>query len=189
MYKVLFLPKPLQSGTLEWVCQRIKFVWGYSIPLAALRANICEPSSPKRGQSGKHSCKKFFLDKIKWITGLSHPIVICSSHPSLSNGTRFRTTITQWSQHCQSDGRKCEVSRTPTSRYNLIDGHLSITRMNWPYEMHPCRLHCPVKDLVRRLSAELVSPLRYAALSDTDYVMLRALVALNPGLLLLLSTA
>ncbi|KAF8373727.1 nhr-7 [Pristionchus pacificus] len=42
------------------------------------------------------------------------------------------------------------------------------------------KLHCPVKDLVRRLSAELVSPLRYAGLSDTDYVMLRALVALNP---------
>ncbi|GMR46695.1 hypothetical protein PMAYCL1PPCAC_16890 [Pristionchus mayeri] len=42
------------------------------------------------------------------------------------------------------------------------------------------KLHCPVKDLVRRLSAELVGPLRHAGLSDTDYVMLRALIALNP---------
>ncbi|GMT22489.1 hypothetical protein PFISCL1PPCAC_13786, partial [Pristionchus fissidentatus] len=42
------------------------------------------------------------------------------------------------------------------------------------------KLHCPVKDLVLRLSAELISPLRHATLSDSDFVMLRAVIALNP---------
>ena len=51
---------------------------------------------------------------------------------------------------------------------------------------HLCRLHYPIKDLVKRLASEILTPIRYAAMSETDYVLLRAIIALNPGATLVL---
>ncbi|GMS94497.1 hypothetical protein PENTCL1PPCAC_16672, partial [Pristionchus entomophagus] len=84
------------------------------------------------------------------------------------------------------DDKACLIqsSFAPLTLLNLmahVSAQPSLNDLNTVRAMiENVKLHCPVKDLVRRLSAELVSPLRYAALSDTDYVLLRALIALNP---------